>query len=197
MEVSWSSYRQRLLALAPEVPVRNNITVAFYYRSFYTYREQARQSLENFQYEQAFIYLLRCANLATQTIPSHKDYNEEKFSRDRKKIKLILPNIVDSLEKVSSILQQRYDNYDAYLEENKTAESDSQTNSVDVIESRDTFETIEGVQNIRYPSDLLDKFISISHRNTLEDVETCGILAGVLSGSEYRITTVINNLYCY
>mgnify|MGYP000418573304 CR=1 FL=1 len=44
-----------------------------------------------------------------------------------------------------------------------------------------------GLRDVVVPSRLMGKFMHLAHRNTLENIETCGILAGTLVSIQYRI----------
>lgn len=49
----------------------------------------------------------------------------------------------------------------------------------------------DGLRTVIVPSRLLSSFINIAHRNTSNNVETCGILAGKLERDQFYITHMI------
>ncbi|GJJ72269.1 STAM-binding protein [Entomortierella parvispora] len=55
----------------------------------------------------------------------------------------------------------------------------------------DVHEFSEGLRTMIVPIRLLDRFLNIVRPNTLKKLETCGILAGVLSRNKLTVTTLI------
>ncbi|KAG0043609.1 hypothetical protein BGZ83_011210 [Gryganskiella cystojenkinii] len=55
----------------------------------------------------------------------------------------------------------------------------------------DVHEFSEGLRKMIVPVRLLDRFLNIVRPNTLKKLETCGILAGVLSRNKLTVTTLI------
>ncbi|KAJ9586655.1 hypothetical protein L9F63_019757, partial [Diploptera punctata] len=48
-----------------------------------------------------------------------------------------------------------------------------------------------GLRNVIVPSKLMGKFMNLAHRNTLQNIETCGILAGTLNRGQLIITHLL------
>ena len=44
-----------------------------------------------------------------------------------------------------------------------------------------------GLRNVVVPSILMEKFMHLANRNTLQNTETCGILAGTLVSIQYYV----------
>ncbi|KAF9944484.1 hypothetical protein BGZ65_011989, partial [Modicella reniformis] len=55
----------------------------------------------------------------------------------------------------------------------------------------DVHEFSQGLRTLIVPLRLLDRFLNIVRPNTIKNLETCGILAGVLSRNKLTVTTLI------
>ncbi|KAF9212028.1 hypothetical protein CPC16_011980 [Podila verticillata] len=55
----------------------------------------------------------------------------------------------------------------------------------------DVHEFSQGLRTMTVPLRLLDRFLNIVRPNTIKKLETCGILAGVLSRNKFTVTTLI------
>ncbi|KAF9432559.1 hypothetical protein BGZ76_010632 [Entomortierella beljakovae] len=55
----------------------------------------------------------------------------------------------------------------------------------------DTYEFSNGLRKLIVPVRLLDRFLNTVRPNTIKNLETCGILAGVLSRNKLTVTTLI------
>ncbi|RKP25846.1 hypothetical protein SYNPS1DRAFT_15067 [Syncephalis pseudoplumigaleata] len=49
----------------------------------------------------------------------------------------------------------------------------------------------EPLRTLYLPQGIIKGFVQVAHRNTLRNVETCGILCGILSRNAFRVTTLI------
>jgi hypothetical protein len=106
----WSVVKARLLAQAPEAEPNQSLKLDFYFNSVQNYKEAGRKQIERRDYERAYIYLMRFANVVVYTIPKHKDYKLEKYKRDKKRVKIQLENVLETIEKLTDRLQDKYDN---------------------------------------------------------------------------------------
>eukprot|EP00475_Leptophrys_vorax_P037244 TRINITY_DN63964_c0_g2_i1.p1 TRINITY_DN63964_c0_g2~~TRINITY_DN63964_c0_g2_i1.p1 ORF type:complete len:273 (-),score=101.65 TRINITY_DN63964_c0_g2_i1:108-926(-) len=102
--------RPKLVAQAPDVPVRNDLKLDFYISNAFQYREQGKAFVAAGDWERGYIMLLRFCNLATGTIPKHKHYMLEKYSRDRQTLRRQLENALDVLEQITDKLDKKYAN---------------------------------------------------------------------------------------
>jgi hypothetical protein len=105
--------KPKLLAQAPEIPVRQDKKLDFYISMAFTYREQGKEFVEKGDYERAYICLMRFCNVVTITIPAHRHYKLEKYKRDKTLLKSSLINALEVLEQITARLERKYEQENA------------------------------------------------------------------------------------
>jgi hypothetical protein len=118
--------RPKLVAQAPDVPVRQDLKLEFYFTNAFQYREQGKAFIEAGDWERGYIMLLRFCNLATGTIPKHKHYNQDKYSRDKQTLRRHLENALDILERITDKLDTKYANMTLDQYEKMRADQDAE-----------------------------------------------------------------------
>jgi hypothetical protein len=106
----WAHMKSQLMEHAPEIECMQSRKVEYYLSQASNIREQARQYLSRQEYEKGYIYMLRFCNMVQYTLKNHKQWKNEKYAREQKKIRTQMMNALDVLEKLTAILQQKYDN---------------------------------------------------------------------------------------
>jgi hypothetical protein len=102
------SVKPRLLAQAPEIPVRQDKKLDFYISMAYNYREQGKDFAEKGDFERAYICLMRFCNVVSITIPAHRHYRLDKYKRDKALLKSSLINALEVLEQITARLERKY-----------------------------------------------------------------------------------------
>lgn len=154
-------------------------------------------------YIQAFILYSRFAVLYGQYLKAHPEYSKcnksdiAEINRElstvvfpkAEKLKLYIKELfVNQSKEQQNINQEKIENKHFSISEHESNSFDQ--NSICTFDDQIS-KSKYGFRKIILPNDTIDKFLEKVHSNTLQNIETCGILAGQLTQNNFFISHVI------
>ncbi|MGH0167826.1 UNVERIFIED_CONTAM: hypothetical protein FKN15_053445 [Acipenser sinensis] len=206
-----------LTEMGSSVPVHEDVPPRRYFRSGMEIIRMANIYTEEGNTEHAFILYNKYITLFIEKLPKHRDYKTANIPEKKETMKKLKEIAFPQAEELKKELLKRYVKEHAEYLERKGAEEARPArlqqlgSSVGTLLSR-VYEVhvnclwsllrvvtlcvcagvmVEGLQPLVVPRELCSKFLKLAEANTARAVETCGILCGKLTRSEFTLTHVI------
>jgi len=182
---------QKLFERVESVPVNPYISLKRY---LYTVQQafiHAKQYQREGNYEREALLLLRIATLVQKTISKHPNYNKIESANIVKEFRLYAQLAIKRLEEIKPLIDAKQSNCEDSQPANSVKDKSApESESLNAGISTHSLPATKA-RTVQIHEDMLYVFESAARKNTKNDKETCGILAGVLKQRILVVTSLI------
>ncbi|EME31482.1 STAM-binding protein isoform 1 [Galdieria sulphuraria] len=185
---------QRLFERVESIPLNPYISLRRYLYSVQQAYVHAKQYQREGNLEREALLLLRIATLVQKTISKHPDYVKVQNANIVKEFRLYAQLAIKRLEEIKPLIDAKENTSETLTIANAVQEESSQAvlqNNVhlenDLLSSAPAMKT----RTMQVHEEMLFVFESIAQKNTKNNKETCGVLAGVLQNHLLVVTSLI------